>query len=65
VTLHDRALVGRQRIRLAQDVVGDRDLADVVHRARAPQQLGLVAAEPGRQAELLSCSAGIGRVCRG
>ncbi len=54
VALHDLALLGRQRVGLAQDVVGDRDLADVVHRARAAQQLGLVGAQPGRQRELVA-----------
>src|SRR5438552_1454069 len=37
VLLDDRVLIGGQRRRLAQDRVGDADLADVVHQARHPE----------------------------
>ena len=49
--LHDLPLVVGERARLAQDRVGDRDLADVVHRARVAQDLGLFGIQAGRERE--------------
>ena len=54
--LDDAALVGAERARLAQDVVGDRDLADVVQRARDPEQLATVVEEPEPSRDQLASS---------
>ena len=42
VLLHHFELVGRQPAGFLQDRVGNADLADVVHRGRQPQKLGVV-----------------------
>ena len=51
VRLHHFALLGGEVARLQQDPVGDPDLADVVHRARDPDQLGPLAVEAGEARE--------------
>ena len=48
VRLHRLPLVGVERARLGEDLVGDADLAHVVERARVAQQLGV----GGRHADL-------------
>ena len=57
VGLDDEALLGAERRRLAQDVVGDRDLADVVQRARDPDQVALVVREPEPPRDQLAAAA--------
>ena len=51
VALHDLPLGVGERARLAEDRVGDRDLADVVHRARVAQDLGLFGIQAGCERE--------------
>jgi len=51
VRLHHQPLLVAERSRLEQDPVGDADLADVVHRARDPDQLGMLGVDAGQACE--------------
>ena len=51
VRLHHSALVVGEAARLEQDPIRDPDLADVVHRARDPDQLGPLGVEAGEARE--------------
>src|SRR5439155_26252945 len=54
VGLLDRPLFGVELARLEQDLVGNADLSDVVHRARMAEHLGLGRAPSDRERETLA-----------